>query len=232
MTAEPEKPAPAARHAATSPVRPKGDAVIATVLRLLPGPIRRKMETEAGKRFSRFIPVAVAAVVSSQVTLAILTGVNMSAGKAALCASIVGAAVSYLLSRWAWERKGRPDLLRETVPFWLLSFAVWGILSLVTHYAGAYALHHNLHHLQKHLVVQGTYFAANCVTFVLRFLIIHYVLFADRRRQAETAGQTTAQAPAEAPKAAGPAAEALGNGSDAQDMALTADSTGPLPRQN
>jgi putative flippase GtrA len=230
MTAEPEKPA--ARHAVTSPVRQKGDAVTAAVLRLMPGPIRRKLETEAGKRFSRFIPVAIAAVVSSQVTLAILTGVNMSAGKAALCASIVGAAVSYLLSRWAWERKGRPDLLRETVPFWLLSFAVWGVLSLVTHYAGAYALHHHLHHIQKHLVVQGTYFAANCVTFVLRFLIIHYVLFADRRRQTETADQAMAAAPTEAPKTAGPAAEALGNGSGVQDLALTAESTGPLPRQN
>ena len=222
MTAEPEKPAPAARHAATSPVRPKGDAVTAAVLRLLPGPIRRKMETEAGKRFSRFIPVAVAAVVSSQVTLAILTGVNMSAGKAALCASIVGAAVSYLLSRWAWERKGRPDLLRETVPFWLVSLAVWGVLSLTTHYAGAYAKQEHLHHLSKLVVVNGAYLAANCVTFVTRFLIFHYLLFANKKQDTSMVTAELAEAVGVDPGVAGPAVPA----DDAPRMALTAESAG------
>jgi putative flippase GtrA len=220
MTAEPEKPAGPARHAVTSPVRKAVDSTTRMIMGLLPAPIRRRLATEAGKRFSRFIPVAIAAVLSSQVTLAVLTGVNMTAGKAALCASIVGAAVSYLLSRWAWERKGRPDLLRETVPFWLLSFAVWGILSLVTHYAGSYALQHHLHHLQKHLVVQGTYLAANCVTFVLRFLIIHYVLFTNRRPAVARAGLATGGTPV-APD------DVTANGTSPEPMALTAEPTVP-----
>ena len=136
-------------------------------------------------RFGRFVPVAIAALASSQITLAILVGpVQMTAGKAALIASVVGALVSYLLSRWAWERKGRPDLLRETVPFWLVSFAVWGVLSLTSHYAGAFAKHEHMHHLEKIAVVNGAYLLANCVTFVSRFLIFHYVLFADRRKRA------------------------------------------------
>jgi hypothetical protein len=42
-------------------------------------------------------------------------------------------------------------------------------------------------HLMKHLVVQGAYFLMNCVTFVLRFLIFHYVLFANRSRDEEAA---------------------------------------------
>jgi putative flippase GtrA len=158
--------------------------LVYAIVRILPRPIRQRLETEAGERFLRFAPVALATLITSQLTLAILTGLGMSAGYAALIASIVGAFVSYLLSRWAWERRGRPDLLRETVPFWLVSFAVWGVLSLVTHYAGSWALHENLHHLEKHLVINGTYFAANCVTFVCRFLIFHYVLFANKRKPA------------------------------------------------
>ena len=182
MTAEPEKPAPVRRHARFSRAASRiGD----TVLRLLPGPIRRRLQTDAGMRFSRFVPVAIAALASSQITLAILVGpLVMTAGKAALIASVVGALVSYLLSRWAWERKGRPDLLRETVPFWLISFAVWGVLSLTSHYAGAFAKHEHMHHLQKIAVVNGAYLAANCVTFVTRFLIFHYLLFNDRRKRA------------------------------------------------
>jgi putative flippase GtrA len=210
MTAEPQKSDPAARHAAENPVIRVTTAMTMAVIRILPGPIRRRFETEAGKRFSRFVPVAIAAVIASQITLALLTGFNMTAGKAALIASIVGAAVSYMLSRWAWDRKGRPDLLRETVPFWLVSFTVWGILSLTTHYAGAYAKSEHLHHLEKHLVVNGAYLAANCVTFVARFLIFHYVLFAGRRTAA-TAG------PGGAPAAGSP---------DSGQMAL-ADSAPP-----
>src|SRR5580704_17516250 len=187
MTAEPEKSAPAARHALSGPASRALAATGAAVLRCMPGPVRRKLETEAGQRFGRFVPVASAALASSQITLAFLIWVNMTAGKAALCASIVGALVSYLLSRWAWERKGRPDLLRETVPFWLVSLAVWGVLSLTSHYAGAFAKHEHMHHLQKIAVVNGAYLAANCVTFVTRFLIFHYVLFADKRRAAAAA---------------------------------------------
>ena len=43
--------------------------------------------------------------------------------------------VSYVLSRWAWKRKGRPDLLRETLPFWVVSAMVVGILTLATKFA-------------------------------------------------------------------------------------------------
>jgi putative flippase GtrA len=187
MTAEPEKPAPAAPRPETSLLSRSGTAIWDLILRLLPASIRRRLETEAGKRFGRFVPVAIAALASSQITLAILAGpVDMTAGKAALIASIVGALVSYLLSRWAWESKGKPDLLRETVPFWLVSFAVWGVLSLTSHYAGAFAKHEHMHHLQKIAIVNGAYLAANCVTFVTRFLIFHYVLFKNQRKAPET----------------------------------------------
>jgi putative flippase GtrA len=191
MTADPEKSAQAARQVAASPggnvaarISSVGQLVIRGLLRFMPARVRGALETEAGNRFLRFAPTAVIALLTSQVTLAVLTGFNMSAGRAALIASVAGACVSYLLSRWAWESKGRPDLLRETVPFWLVSFAVWGVLSLTAHYAGAWAKQENLHHLARHLVVNGAYFLANCITFASRFLIFHYVLFGKKRKTA------------------------------------------------
>ncbi len=203
MTAEPEKPAQAVRPASSNPVSKATMAVVYAIVRILPRSIRQRLDTEAGDRFLRFAPVALATLVTSQLTLAILTGLGMTAGKAALIASIVGAFVSYVLSRWVWESRGRPDLLRETVPFWLVSFAVWGILSLVAHYAGAFANDEHLHHLEKHLVVNGAYFLANCVTFVCRFLIFHYVLFKDRKAVAEPVVAAPQAAPAAAPQEPG-----------------------------
>jgi putative flippase GtrA len=199
MTADPEKPAKAARHASAGPgsrlsiwITSVGARVITRLLRYMPASVRGRLETEAGNRFLRFAPTAVVALLTSQVTLALLTGFNMSAGRAALIASVAGAFVSYLLSRWAWESKGRPDLLRETVPFWLVSFAVWGFLSLTAHYAGAWAKQEDLHHLMRHLVVNGAYFLANCITFASRFLIFHYVLFGKKRKAAAANGHAVA----------------------------------------
>jgi putative flippase GtrA len=214
MTAEPETPAPAPRHSVPTPVRRAGSAVGAAAFRILPRSVRRRLQTEAGKRFMRFVPVAIAALISSQITLAVLVWLDMTAGKAALCASIVGALVSYLLSRWAWERKGRPDLLRETVPFWVISLAVWGILSLTSHYAGAFAKQEHLHHLARVAVVNGAYLAANCVTFVSRFLIFHYFLFANKRQPA-VLDELAAAAPAATPSA----------GDDAPQLALATEAT-------
>ena len=197
MTAEPEKSAPAVRHSLSGPASRALTATGNTVLRCMPGPVRRRLETEAGKRFGRFVPVAIAALASSQITLAILIWLNMTAGKAALCASIVGALVSYLLSRWAWERKGRPDLLRETVPFWAISLCVGVILTLTSKFAHSEARALGLHRAEEVLFAQGLYLLANCGTFVLRFLIFHYVLFVDRGARAGGPVEPAAEAPAD-----------------------------------
>jgi putative flippase GtrA len=162
----------------------------AALLRLLPAPIRAKLEGEAGKRFLRFVPVALAAVIATQVALIIFLDVaNMSAGLSGGLAAVVGAAVSYVLSRWAWERKGRPHLLKETLPFWIVSVASWIVLGLATklgvHLAGPHA-HHGL---KWHLIVNGTYLGFNVLTFLARFLIFHYVLFADRGSSAGAEGE-------------------------------------------
>jgi putative flippase GtrA len=164
------------------------DKIAKAAWSVVPAPLEQKLRTEAGNRFLRFVLVAVAAVITSQVVLGVLTGpVNLSAGASGVIASMVAALVSYLLSRWAWERKGKPDWLRETLPFWVVSIAVWVILGLTSHYASVWAHHMGYTHLMKHVVVQGAYFLMNCITFVLRFLIFHYVLFTDRSRDEEAA---------------------------------------------
>jgi putative flippase GtrA len=143
--------------------------------------IRHKLQTSVGKRFSRFILVATAAVIASQITLAVCLGVvGLTAGKAALAAWLAGAAVSYVLSRWAWERKGKPNLLKETLPFWIVAVGTAVVLTLATKWANQEAISMDLPKGQRLLFVASAYFVANCVTFLTRFVIFHYVLFKDR----------------------------------------------------
>jgi putative flippase GtrA len=211
------------------------DKIGHAALRLMPAPMQRKLQTEAGTRFSRFLLVALVAVITSQVVLGLLTGpIDLnSAGAAGVIASMIAALVSYLLSRWAWERKGRPDLLRETVPFWLVSAAVWAILGLTSHYASVFAHTEGYTHFKKHLVVQGAYFLMNCITFVARFVFFHYVLFAKK-----ASASAAPAAPASPASLAGPdAADALdrpalakadaAHGSDTGPMALVSGDPGP-----
>ena len=147
-----------------------------------------KARSNVGIRFTRFTVVAVASLIASQVSLSLLLGpAHLTAGLAGGLAAVIGAGVSYVLSRWAWERKGRPDLLRETLPFWLVSVMVWVLLALAAKLGVHLAASMHLTGAKRIAVVDGTYFAANCLTFVLRFVIFHYILFADARAQREPA---------------------------------------------
>ncbi len=169
--------------------RPK---IVNAAWRRLPEPMRQRLRGNTGKRFVRFVPVSLAAVAASQLTLAILVGITqLSAGASAIIASMLGAGVSYVLSRWAWERKGKPHVLKETLPFWLVSVGAWIVLGLASHYASVWAISMGASHWERVAIVNGAYFAANCVTFVTRFLIFHYVLFANRGAKATAAAAET-----------------------------------------
>ena len=184
----------------------------------LVGALWGKLRTKVGVRFTRFAGVAIAALATSEIALSICNGVfHMTAGPAALISTFSGAAVSYVLSRWAWERKGKPDVLRETVPFWVISAMVWAILYLATKLGYHMASWLGLHGFKHVLLVDLVYLVANLVTFVLRFVIFHYVLFAERTTAARAAatgpdtippGSREAARAAEAPHSAAPAATA------------------------
>ncbi len=177
-----------------------------------------RLRTKVGVRFTRFAGVALASLATSEILLSICNGVlHMTATPAALISTFGGAAVSYVLSRWAWERKGRPDVLRETVPFWVISGLVWVILWLATKLGYHMAQWLGLHGFKHVLLVDLVYLVANFVTFMVRFVIFHYVLFAEPATAARAAatgpdaippGTRKAPSPAEAPHSAALAATA------------------------
>jgi putative flippase GtrA len=141
--------------------------------------LTRKARTTLGIRFGRFAVAAISAFVTTEVVLTICAGpLNLSATWASLIAWFSGALVSYVLSRWAWKRKGRPNLLKETLPFWIVSAMVVAILWVATKGAYHAATALGLHGAERVLFVDLIYGVANLGTFLLRFLFFHYVLFA------------------------------------------------------
>src|SRR3984885_1387512 len=160
--------------------------------------LTRKVRSTLGIRFGRFAVAAISAFATTEVVLTICAGpLNLSATWASLISWFSGALVSYVLSRWAWKRKGRPDLLRETVPFWIVSAMVVAILTVATKFGYHSAGWLHLHHAKRLLYVDAVYGVANVGTFLLRFLFFHYVLFAGSAGRAAPAAADEAVASAD-----------------------------------
>ena len=95
-----------------------------------------KARSKLGIRFGRFTIAAIAAFATTEIVLTICAGpLQLTATWASLISWFSGALVSYVLSRWAWKRKGRPSLLKETLPFWVVSAMVVVILTVATKFA-------------------------------------------------------------------------------------------------
>ncbi len=155
----------------------------------LPTAVGNRLRTRLGRQFSRFAVVAVVSLGASELALFVFTELmHMTGGISGVSAAAIGALTSYLMSRWAWRRKGRPNVLRETIPFWIVSAGAWIVLGLATKLGLRIAASAGATGFRHFMIVGGVYFLANCVTFVLRFLIFHYVLFADRGGNAGAAG--------------------------------------------
>ena len=107
--------------------------------------VTRRARSRAGVRFGRFAVSAVGALGANEITVAVCLALNMNAGTAAGLGWLAGAIVSYVLARWAFGRKGKPHLLKETLPFWVVSAMVFVALTLATklgsHAAGWLGLH-------------------------------------------------------------------------------------------
>jgi putative flippase GtrA len=170
--------------------------LVSAVWHVLPVPVRRKLRGNTGKRLIRFAPSAVLAFAATQVTYAILIGpADQTAGISGVGGWLAGAAVSYVVSRWAWERKGRPNLLKETLPFWAISIGVGIVLTLSSKLGAEVARSSGFSDGAGYaLIAQGFYLMANAVTFVLRFLIFHYVLFAGPRSAGEPSISSSSEA--------------------------------------
>jgi putative flippase GtrA len=166
-----------------------------------------KLRSKVGVRFTRFVVVAAVSLTVTEIALTLCNGVfHMTSTPAALVSWFCGAVVSYVLSRWAWERKGRPDVLRETVPFWVISVVVVVILTLAVKFAYHSASWLGLTGIKHVLWVDFIWLVANCFTFLLRFVIFHYVLFAERTTAARAAATGPDSVPPGTRKAPSPAA--------------------------
>src|ERR1700722_11592807 len=115
-----------------------------------------KPRSKLGINFGRFAVAALASFVTTEVVLSICAGpLKLTATWATLIAWFSVAVGGYGPSRWAWKRKGRPNLLRETVPFWIVSAMVIVVLTLATKFGYHSSGWLHLHGAQRVLYIHA-----------------------------------------------------------------------------
>jgi putative flippase GtrA len=136
--------------------------------------IRQVIVHPSGLKLIKYSAVSLISTAVSQLTLLITFGVFelLSEVPANLLANVIATVPSYWLNRrWVWGKGGKSHLMREVVPFWVLSFVGLAASSLAVWGAGALARHHHLHHFGTTVLVNGANLSAFAVLWVGKFII-------------------------------------------------------------
>jgi putative flippase GtrA len=138
-------------------------------------------------KFIRYSMVSVVAVVISQATLVLCTGVfGLSAILSNTVAAVISTPASYELNRkWAWGKSGKSHLWREVAPFW--GFTLIGYLGSTgtVQLADTMTKSHGVHGLLRVLAIMGAQLFAYGVVWIVKFLVFNRIVFAGTTNGAE-----------------------------------------------
>ncbi|MQA96901.1 MAG: hypothetical protein GEV11_20480 [Streptosporangiales bacterium] len=143
--------------------------------------IRRLTRSRLAGIVSRYTAGSVIAAVVSEATLLLLLGLHVTGPTGATVAAwVAGAITNYGLNRWAWGKRGRPRLWREFVPYWITALVSLGVSIWSTDLAHSAAPALFADRTLQVAFVGFVFLVTYAVLFVGKFLLFHYVLFADR----------------------------------------------------
>ena len=135
----------------------------------------QRRHTPEAKQLIKYTMVSVISTVASFGVLAIVYGLHIIKGEieATVFANVVATVPSYFLNRmWVWGKGGRSHVMREIVPFWVMS-----AIGITVSIGGAAVARHigTTHHL-SHLQETAVLLLANLISFGL-FWVLKYMLY-------------------------------------------------------
>ncbi len=138
-------------------------------------------------KFIRYSMVSGVAVVISQATILLCTGVF---GFSGILSNTLGAVAStpasYELNRkWAWGKSGKSHLWREVAPFW--GFTLLGYLASTgtVQLADSMTRAHHVHGAPRIIAIMGASLFAYGLVWIVKFLVFNRIVFATRTTGAD-----------------------------------------------
>jgi putative flippase GtrA len=150
-----------------------------------------RWRTPALLKLWRYGAGSVVAFVSSVVVYyAFFSWAHLGAIGSTWVAFVAGAVPNWILNRrWAWEKRGREGVARESALYVMVSIVSLAASSAATKATALAAVHTS--HTAKDLLVTFSYTASVIVLSGLKYLVYDRFVFVDRRRaRAETAAAT------------------------------------------
>jgi putative flippase GtrA len=100
---------------------------------------------------------------------------------ASLLAFVAGSVPNYLMNRyWAWQRRGRPDRMREILPYAMIIVVTALTAILVTTAADRWVRDHVTAHPVQVILVSAAFLATYGTMFILKFVLFDRFIFVDR----------------------------------------------------
>jgi putative flippase GtrA len=140
------------------------------------------VRTTTGRKLVRYGCSSVVNVVVAQVVLAAAFGVlHWKARPAAVLAAVVAAVPAYFLARhWVWGRSGRSHFVKEVVPFWAMALVGLALTTWVAGVAEGVGADMTESRSSQTLILMGAVFGISAIIWVVRFVLLNGIFFADR----------------------------------------------------
>jgi len=134
------------------------------------------LHTHEGRKILRYTMVSVISTMVSTVVIVVVYGVFhvWTEVPSTVFGNAVATFPSYWLNRrWAWGKGGRSHLVKEVLPFWLMSALGIAFSIVGASLARNVGLHHKLGHVELTLVVLGANFLSFAIFWVVKLLIFN-----------------------------------------------------------
>jgi putative flippase GtrA len=134
--------------------------------------------TPEGKKLVRYGLVSVVSALFAFTVLTIVYGVLQlwTEVPSVVFSNIVATFFNYFLNRrWVWGKSGRSSLLKEVVPFWIMSISGMLLALFTASLARQFSDAHHLSHLARTVVVVGANTCAFGIIWVVKFLILNRI---------------------------------------------------------
>lgn len=140
----------------------------------------------------RYFTGSVVAAVCSEATFVLLYGAfTLGTTWASILSWLAGAVPNFWLNRnWAWQRRGRPSLRYEVLPYVVIILVTLALATVTTSAADRWLHHHGTSASVRVVLVAGVFFGVYVVVFALRFFLLER-LFAPPPRPAQPTQEPT-----------------------------------------
>ena len=136
----------------------------------------------AARKLLRYFTGSVVATLCSELCFVVVYGL-LGAGTtwSSVISWLAGAIPNFWLNRtWAWQRKGRPSLRSEVLPYAAIILVTLLLATVMTHLADAWLHDQGVSHSVRVAVVAAVFLGTYVAVFALRFVLLDR-LFEDLR---------------------------------------------------